>query len=138
MHRMTPMEREEEESNFRGFGQNRNQTGSASTFPNPPQGVAPGQPSSILGSLGAASRIQGSGDIPQLQLKPIPLSTPGSRIQDTESREILQNSRSILSAKLQWANQLLEAEQGVVSATNLAVLIRETASALHTVSSILQ
>ena len=137
MHRMTPMEREEEESNFRGFGQNRNQTGSASTFPNPPQGVALGQPSSILGSLGAASRIQGSGDIPQLQLKPV-LSTPGSRIQDTESREILQNSRSILSAKLQWANQLLEAEQGVVSATNLAVLIRETASALHTVSSILQ
>ena len=138
MHRMTPMEREEEESNFRGFGQNRNHTGSASTFPHPPQGVALDQPSSILGSLGAASRIQGSGDIPQLQLKPVLLSTPGSRIQDTESREILQNSRSILSAKLQWANQLLEVEQSVVSATNLAILIRETASALHTVSSILQ
>ena len=140
--RTIPMQNEREEPYSRGFGQYREQSAGSIIFsPNPPQGVNIEElPRSGLGTLEAASRVQGSGDIPQIQLKPIrlPPQSSSSQIQDSETRETILNSRSILSAKLQWANQLLEAEQNVESAAALAILIRESALALHTVTSILK
>ena len=70
-----------------------------------------------------------------------PVTTP--RAEEPESRlcvnanvNIIQSTRSVLLAKLNWANQRLEAEQRPEAALHLVQLIREILAAVQAAEAI--